>query len=343
MERHARQRNAAVAHRAKNEPDAQGLELGGGLGLKRPAGAGLEPVPDQAHRGHLARGVADELDGGDEEADDQRLRLARARPVRVLLQDLDLLERGAILALFDSGAAQLVQLDLLRPRDDVGDGQLAHLVDLGIGERRLHGAAPPEQVHLLDPALAQGLERIVGDVGRGQLFRRPAEHARHVDGHVADADHGRALLREIELTVSVVGVAVVPGDELGGRMAPLEILAGNPHAPVGLGAGGVDDLVVVPAEIGHRDVLAQLDAAVKAEPRVGRDLVEGGGDGLDLLMVGGDAGAHQPVGGRQAVDHVDLDHAAVLLQQMVGRVVAGRAGADDGNSQRLSLGSWLGH
>ena len=99
----------------------------------------------------------------------------------------------------------------------------------------------------------------------------------------------------------------------------------------------------MPAQVGHRDVLAEVDAAVEAEPRVGRDLVEGRGDGLDLLVVGRDPGADEPVRRGQAVDHVDLDDDTVLSQQVVGRIVASRPGADDGDAQRLRFGSGLGH
>src|SRR5260221_5997909 len=100
-------------------------------------------------------------------------------------------------------------------------------------------------------------------------------------------------------------MAVVPGDELRGRMTPLEVLAGYSHAPVGLSAGREDDLMVVPPEVGHRDVLTEIHTAVEPEPGIGRDLVEGHGDGLDLLVVGRHAGADEPVRRGEPVDHVD--------------------------------------
>ena len=122
---------------------------------------------------------------------------------------------------------------------------------------------------------------------------------------------------------------VVPGDELRRGMAPAQVLAGNPHAPVGLGAGAIDDLVIVRLEVGERDVLSELDAAVETEARIRRDLVEGVGDELDLLVVGRDAQAHQSVRSRQPVEQVDLDHHLRVPEQMVGGVEAGRPGADD--------------
>jgi hypothetical protein len=55
---------------------------------------------------------------------------------------------------------------------------------------------------------------VAGDVGRGELVGRQREHSRHAERHVAVADHHGAGTREVELEIAVVGVAVVPGDEL---------------------------------------------------------------------------------------------------------------------------------
>ena len=78
--------------------------------------------------------------------------------------------------LLEGGAAQRVELDLLGDGAHIGVGELAQLSDLGVGEGRLGGAAPAQQIDLLDPALAQGLEGVVGDVGRRPA--RPAERHR---------------------------------------------------------------------------------------------------------------------------------------------------------------------
>ena len=93
--------------------------------------------------------------------------------------------------------------------------------------------------------------------------------------------------------IPIVGMAVVPGDELGRGVAARQVLAGDPHAPVGLGTGRVDDLVVVGAQVGDVHVLAELDAAEEAEPRMRGDLVEGRRHRLDLLVIGRDPGPHQ--------------------------------------------------
>ena len=56
------------------------------------------------------------------------------------------------------------------------------------------------------------------------------EHPRDVEGDVAVPDDDRALVREVELEVLEVGVAVVPGNELGGRPRPGQIFARDARA-----------------------------------------------------------------------------------------------------------------
>ena len=54
----------------------------------------------------------------------------------------------------------------------------------------------------------------VVSVGR-ELLGRERQHARDVEGDVAVPDHDRPLAGEVEREVLEIGVAVVPGDELG--------------------------------------------------------------------------------------------------------------------------------
>ena len=67
-------------------------------------------------------------------------------------------------------------------------------------------------------------------------------------------------------------MAVVPRDELRRRMAAGQVLAGNAHAPIGLCASAVDDLMVVRFQICERHVLTEVDAAEEAEAGAGGDL-----------------------------------------------------------------------
>jgi hypothetical protein len=91
--------------------------------------------------------------------------------------------------------------------------------------------------------------------------RSQREHPRDVERDVAVADHDRALAGKIELQVLEVRVAVVPGDELRGSPRAGEVLAGDPEAPVGLRADGVDHGVVQCAQLVMRYVATDFDVA----------------------------------------------------------------------------------
>jgi hypothetical protein len=175
---------------------------------------------------------------------------------------------------------------------------------------------------------------VVGEVGGGQRLRGGGQDAGHVHGHVAVADHHRPFAGEVDGEVAVVGMAVVPADERDGREAVGQVLSGDAHAPVGLGADGVDDLVVAPLELPVVEVDAVGDVAEVAHPGVGQGLVEDAGHRLDGLVVGRDTVADQPEGGREAVEDVDGQGQVVLAQEAFAGVEPGRAGADDGDPQR---------
>ena len=182
---------------------------------------------------------------------------------------------------------------------------------------------------------------MLGGVGGLELLSRQGEHAGEVRGDVAVADHHRALAREVELEFGEVGVSVVPGDEGGGRMAPLQVLAGDTETAVGGRAVGVDHGVVALGELGGAHVTPDLDVAEETEALARRRLLVDADHRLDLRVVGRDARPHQPEGRRQAVEDVDLDGGALLPQQVLGRVEARRPGADDRHAQGVARGSGL--
>ncbi len=109
----------------------------------------------------------------------------------------------------------LVELEVGGVDVHIGARQLAQLAQLRIRECRLHRAPATEHHHLLDPRSRQHRQRVIRGVGRSQLRRVQHQHPCDVDRDVAIADHDRALAAEVEAELGRVGVAVVPGDELG--------------------------------------------------------------------------------------------------------------------------------
>ena len=144
-----------------------------------------------------------------------------------------------------------------------------------------------------------------------------------------------------------VGVPVVPAHEVGGAVAsPSRSMPGMFSDGIAHGAGGEDHGVVVLLQVVERDVLAEAHVAEDADVAAVEHLAQGRDDALDARVVGRDAVAHEPVGCGEVLEQVDRDVEVPLgLEQDVGGVDAGGAGADDGESQlvRHVPGSSVGH
>ena len=218
---------------------------------------------------------------------------------------------------------------------DVAALELAHLEQLGIRERRLQRATASEDRDVLDARGREHLDRMIGRVGARKLRRRQREHPRDVDRDVAGSDDDRMLALQVDLQPAVVGMAVVPGDELGRGMRAAQLLARDPEPPVDRRAERVQDDVVVLEQLAAGDVAAELDMPEEPEALVLGGLVVRARDRLDLRVVRGDARPHESVGSGQAVIEVDGERRLVDGQQLPGGVEAARAGADDGGAKGL--------
>jgi hypothetical protein len=236
--------------------------------------------------------------------------------------------------LLELGRARVVELELRRIDEHVGSGKISQLADLHRRPGRLHGPAPTDDEDLLHAGGVDCLDCGVGRVRRRQLVRREREHPGDVERDVAVADHDRALVREVELEVLEVGVAVVPGHERGRGPRPGQVLAGDPQPTVSLGAEREHHAVVPLGELVMRHVPSDLDVPEEAKPFRRGDLLERPRDGLDVRMVRRDAEAHEPPRRRQPVDQVDLDARVGAREQRARGVEAGRPGADDGHTTR---------
>ncbi len=154
-------------------------------------------------------------------------------------------------------------------------------------------------------------------------------------GDVAVADDDRALAAEVELLLGVVGVGVVPADEGRGGVAAGQVLARDAEPAVGLAAEGEDDRVVEALEVLDLDVVSDLDVAEKAEAVACRGLLVDPDHRLDLGVVRGDAAPDQAERGGEAVEEVHLGVRLGVLEDVLGGVEAGGAGADDRHAERV--------
>jgi hypothetical protein len=282
-------------------------------------------------------GVAREADGldaigagerrrGEQEAQCDPARPAGRRLRGIRAEDLDVAPGGGV----GGGIGERVgERELGRVDEDVGVGQVAELAQLRVREGGLFRAAPGDDDDLADTAAGQHVERVIGDIGAGELGASEDQHPGDVERHVAGADHDDALAAQLELVVAEVRVSVVPADEVGGRVAPAQLLAGDPHRAVGRCPHRVDDRVVVAAVVGERQVLAELDVGEQPQSRVLRRALVQVCDRLDLRVVGGDAGADETPRGWQALVEVHVHLARCVAQEVPGGIAAGRPRPDD--------------
>ena len=104
-----------------------------------------------------------------------------------------------------------------------------------------------------------------------------------------------------------VGVAVVPGDEVGGAVRAGQVDARDVERGVADRAGREDHGVVALLQLVERDVAADLDVADEADRAGIQHLVQRSDDALDARVVGGDAVADEAVRRGERLEEVDRD------------------------------------
>ena len=233
----------------------------------------------------------------------------------------------------DRGLGCLVVVEVLVVHDHVDVAELTEFAQLKRRELHLRRPAAPEHVHIGDSGCLEPGLHVGGDLGGKQVLRVLGEHARHIEGDVADADDAdrrgiqRPLARE-------VGVPVVPADEVGGPVRADRVDPGDLERGVADRAGREDDGVVVLLEVLEGEVLAEAHVAEDADVPAVEHVAQRRDDALDARVVGSYPVADEAVRRGQVVEQVDRDvELALGLQQDVRRVNAGGARADDGQPQ----------
>jgi hypothetical protein len=329
VERHTVQRDALVPDRAQHQLDVQRLQFPGAL-----EGAVLvQPGPLQGQPGDLV--LAGDLHRPEPEP--------QVQPARVRGGRVAVLARGPLpdghhvaadppvgLGQFRAGpgTVEAVQVGLVGRDDDLDAGQFPKLSQFLGGELGVGRAAPADHVDLAYLAGHQGLQHRLRHVRGVQVGRVAGQDAGHVDGHVPDPDDRDRLGVEGERGRADVRVPAVPVDEVGGRVAAGQVLAGDAQPPVAHGPGGVHHGVVGFQQVGPGHVLAEVHAADEPHVRAFQHLAQVLGDRLYRLVVGGDPVADQPVRGGQPVQHVHPHPDRVrqrgrVLDQCFGRVEPG--------------------
>ena len=141
---------------------------------------------------------------------------------------------------------------------------------------------------------------------------------------------------------STSGMTAVPVHEVGGRVAARQVLARNAEPPIPHRPGRVDHRVVRRHQVVTGHVLAEVHPAGETDAGALQHLAQVLRDRLDRLVVGSDPVADQAIRGGETVDHVHAHRHGHrqrrrLLDQRLGGIKPGRAGADHGNVEHKCL------
>src|SRR5690606_37645516 len=232
----------------------------------------------------------------------------------------------------------LVELEVLWVQDDVNVLGVREFAQFQRGELHLGRATAAEDMHVGDGRVIELLVDVLRDFGLQQLVSVLGKDASYVQGNVAIADDSNFLGRQVPVLVNI-WVCVIPGHEVGAAEGTFKVDTWNVQVCVLLGTGGDDHCVVTGIQVFQRDVAAQADVAVEVDPVVVQHLVQGVDDALDTRVIRGNAVADQAERRRKLVEEVNVQlqftrcDRLALVEQVSG-VDAGRAGTNDGNTQR---------
>ena len=313
----------------------------GPVGRDRPARAALGPA-DREHTVGLGKVCAAIADAGHDqivvfqpkrfgrrmEAEAQGDRLAARRVAGKAFQDFEV-----------PGLAQSLRRRVGRgnggiERGGIGDGDGAretpHLGQFVVGEGRMLRAAPADDLDFRHGRRHDRSTRLSHDVALGHFVGRLGQHAGHVDGDIAVADHGHALHSAEIGTATEIRMAVQPGHEPPRAPDMGRLFARHAERAVDHHAGRHHHRVVGGLQRRPGDIAADLDAAAEPNVGLGQQLVELAGHRLGALMVRCHSCTHQAERRRQPVDEVD-PYREIAAQKPVGGIKARGTGAHDGD------------
>ncbi len=137
-------------------------------------------------------------------------------------------------------------------------------------------------------------------------------------------------------------MAIVPANELRGRVAARQVFAGNAQLPIGLRTRGEDDRVVRPAQLLDGHIAPDRDIAQEGElGRLG-DLVIDTDRLFELGVIRRDPAAYQPIRGGEPFEHIDAD-GVLRADERLGGVEAARSAPHDRYTQRILLRPKIAH
>ena len=266
VERNARQRDALVADAPQHEPARNRL------GLARRARDDPAVLLDELVAHDLDRldpFLAEDRDRRDEEAEDDPPRLAR-RPARRTPEQLEV-PSSAISVRFQLAPCSPASSSRSCGVDDglARRNSPSSLSSGGVNAACTGPRRPSMRISRSGEAAIASAAASIVSVGASSSAVSASIRAQSIATLPFPITTTRSRV-EVEVEVLEVRVAVVPGDERGGRPRSGQVLAGDAEPAVGLRAHGVDDRVVDREQLVVRHGRADLDVAEEAEARAAR-------------------------------------------------------------------------
>ena len=162
-------------------------------------------------------------------------------------------------------------------------------------------------------ALAQLLQRMVGDIGFQQRIRGQDQHACHIHRDVAD--HDGPLTGEVDGQIAIVRVPIIPANKRGGRKGIGQIFTRDAHPSISLGANRIDDLIVELLELLMMDINTIGDVPEETDAWIRKDFIKDADHRLDGLVIGCNTVTDQSERGGEAIEQINgQDKIALLLE-----------------------------
>ena len=120
----------------------------------------------------------------------------------------------------------LVELEVLFVEHNIDIAGMRELAQLQGGELDLRGTAAAKDVHIGHGRRFQPFVHILGNFGDEQIIGMLGEHTCNIQRHVAVTKH-RDFLRVQRPGARVIGVTVIPRDEVGGTIGTVQVDALN--------------------------------------------------------------------------------------------------------------------
>ncbi|SKV85837.1 Uncharacterised protein [Mycobacteroides abscessus subsp. abscessus] len=178
--------------------------------------------------------------------------------------------------------------------DDIHTGRVRQLSKFHGAELDLGRATSREDMDVGGPVERQTLVYVGGNLGAELFIGGLGQHSGDIERDISGAEDRNTRGRQRPVPGDV-GVAVIPGHEVGGTIAFREVDAGDIEPPIGAGSGREDHRVVEPAQLRKLDIGAVMNVSDEADLIAGEHPAQCLDDLLDTWMVRGHSVTHQSV------------------------------------------------